>query len=231
MSYKFLLFDLDNTIFDFDAAEAAALSRLFEQLNIPLTQDIRRKYHQFNQKLWQMYEKDEISRSELLEAWFPLFFQKLRVPLHGLNPGKIYRGYLQEGHQLLPDAKFILQQLAKSFRLFAVTNGISATQRQRLDDAGIISYFDDLFISEEIGHQKPAKSFFDYVFAHIPNFELAEAVVIGDSLSSDILGGTNAHVDTIWYNPDFVPNHSSIHPIYQIAHLTDLPQLLSNQVV
>ncbi len=226
LRYKFLLFDLDDTIFDFQTSEQLALSQLFQDLKIPLTPTLRQRYHHFNQQLWQMYERSEITRDELLLARFPLFFKKMGLPLHGQNPGQIYRKALAAGHQLLPGALGMLTDLSKSYRIFAVTNGIAQTQRERLRAAEIAGYFDDVFISEEIGHQKPKKAFFDYVFNHIPKFDAKKTVVIGDSLTSDILGGVNARVDTVWFNPNFLPNRTKISPVYQISAPDQLKKLL-----
>ncbi|MFD1671710.1 YjjG family noncanonical pyrimidine nucleotidase [Agrilactobacillus yilanensis] len=229
MSYKFLLFDLDDTIFNFSAAEYTALAAMFTEIGIELTPELRHQYHLFNQRLWQMYEKDQITRAELLKTRFILFFKKMKLDNRGMNIDHLYRDCLAAQHQLLPDAELLLQTLHKTYRLFAVTNGIAQTQNRRLTESGIDRYFDDIFISEAIGHQKPQKPFFDYTFAHIPNFESTQALLIGDSLSADILGGQNAKVDTVWFNPDFQPNRTKILPIYQISRLLDLNQLLIEQ--
>ena len=88
-------------------------------------------------------------------------------------------------------------------------------------------YFEDFFISKKIGYHKPDKKFFDYCFAHIPDFKLEESVIVGDSLSSDILGGKNAGLTTIWYQRDRnITDHGAIHPDYRIFELSELPDLL-----
>lgn len=229
MSYQFLLFDLDDTIFDFHAAETQALQALFDTAKIALTPDLRQKYHRFNQQLWQLYEDDQINRQELLTSRFPLFFRKMQLNAHGLDLDKVYRTNLGNQHQLLPGAAALLRELDKSYRLFAVTNGIANTQRKRLVDADLDQYFDDVFISEEVGCQKPLKAFYDYTFKHIPKFDKHQALIIGDSLSADVLGGQNNAVDTLWFNPHYLPNRSEVLPTYQIQTLTQLPNLLRAQ--
>lgn len=229
MIYKFLLFDLDDTIFDFQEAENTALTAMFASLKIELTSNLRQQYHLYNQSLWEQYERGQITKAELFQVRFDTFFKKMNLPDPGINLDKLYRGKLADQHQLLPRAEPLLAQLAKNYRLYAVTNGITNTQLKRMAEARIDRYFDNVFISEQIGHQKPKKLFFDYVFAHIPNFQRQQALIIGDSLSADILGGVNAGVDTLWFNPNFLPNRTKILPTYQIADLMNLDKLLLEQ--
>lgn len=229
MSYKFLLFDLDDTLFDFDAAEDTALSTMFHKIGVTLTPELKAHYTEFNQHLWEMYERSELTRAELLRIRFKRFFEKMALDDRGEDVDKLYRESLAQQHQLLPQSKTLLATLSKRYRIFAVTNGIAKTQVKRLAEAKIDHYFDDIFISELVGHQKPQKAFFDYTFAHIANFDQKQALLIGDSLSADILGGQNAQVDTVWFNPQHQINHTTIRPTYQINTLMALDQLLIAQ--
>lgn len=119
----------------------------------------------------------------------------------------------------------VLAQLVPDFDAYVVTNGVSKTQYQRLKDAKLMSFFKDIFVSEDTGYQKPMKEFFDYVFARIPNVKKHETVIIGDSLSSDILGGQLAGIDTIWLNPQ-KKNTDGIKPTHMIESIEQLPDLL-----
>lgn len=121
----------------------------------------------------------------------------------------------------------LLQELHGKYRLYAASNGTYEVQRRRIEESGIKPYFEDFFISKKIGYHKPDKKFFDYCFAHIPDFKLEESVIVGDSLSSDILGGKNAGLTTIWYQRDRnITDHGAIHPDYRIFELSELPDLL-----
>ena len=121
----------------------------------------------------------------------------------------------------------LLQKLHGKYRLYAASNGTYEVQRRRIEESGIKPYFEDFFISKKIGFHKPDKKFFDYCFSHIPDFKLEECVIVGDSLSSDILGGKNAGLTTIWYQRDRnITDHGAIHPDYRIFELSELPDLL-----
>lgn len=111
-----------------------------------------------------------------------------------------------------------------------MTNGVSKTQYQRLTDAKMLGYFKQIFVSEDVGAQKPMKAFFDHVFSHIPNFEKEKTVIIGDSLTSDIKGGNAAGIDTIWFNKNKLPEIPEIKPTYRVDLLAELYPLLEIDV-
>jgi 2-haloacid dehalogenase len=134
---------------------------------------------------------------------------------------------LEQGHQLVSGAFALITELNSQFDLYIVTNGVSSTQDKRLRASGLYPLFKDIFISEDTGFQKPMKEFFDYVFERIPHFEVNQALIIGDSLSADILGGDMAGMDTCWFNPQMKPNSSTISPTYIIHKLEELKLILS----
>ena len=137
--------------------------------------------------------------------------------------GELYLERLARGHCFLPGALETLDILVKKYRLFLVTNGNPPVQYGRLKSAGITHYFEKLFISMEIGHNKPSVEFFDHCFSNIPGFDKSKAIIVGDSLLSDIRGGINAGIKTCWVNPNHRPFREEIVPDYQIEKL---PQLL-----
>ncbi len=225
MKYKNLLFDVDDTLLDFKAAENQALRALFAEVEIELTPEIEQTYKTLNQQRWREYEKGQLTSAEVVNGRFGLLFEQFGKQVDSPAMEKRYRHYLNQGHQLLGNSLEIIQDLSEKAKLYVVTNGVAATQFQRLTDAKLLPYFDDIFVSETAGHQKPKREFFDYAFARIPALNKAETVIIGDSLTSDIQGGKNAGIDTIWLNP-VEKFAASIEPTYQIRSLEEIYPIL-----
>ncbi|WP_141604039.1 YjjG family noncanonical pyrimidine nucleotidase [Terrilactibacillus laevilacticus] len=225
--YRTLLFDVDDTLLDFQAAEVFALRSLFEEQNIPLTLDIEARYKQINQGLWRSFEEGKIDRDEIANTRFSLLFKEYDQEVDGFSFGMKYRSYLKEGHQLISGAIELIEDLKNKYDLYIVTNGVAETQDKRLRDSGLFPLFKDIFVSEDTGFQKPMKEFFDYVFARIPDISLEETLIIGDSLTSDIKGGELAGIDTCWFNPEMTPNNTEITPTYQIQKLEELYDILN----
>jgi 2-haloacid dehalogenase len=224
--YKTLFFDVDDTLLDFGAAEKLALQLLFEEQNIPLTYEVEDQYKKINQGLWKRFEAGELDRDEVVNRRFSILFNEYGKEMDGILLEKNYRGYLEQGHQMVDGAFELISELKNDFDLYVVTNGISKTQDKRLRDSGLFPLFRNIFVSEDTGYQKPMKEFFDYVFARIPNFRVEEALIIGDSLSADIKGGELAGMDTCWFNPNMKQNHTNIKPSYQIHNLEEIMQIV-----
>jgi 2-haloacid dehalogenase len=224
--YKTLLFDVDDTLLDFGAAEKLALQLLFEKQNIPLTSEVEEQYKKINQGLWRRFEAGELDRDEVVNTRFSILFNEYGKEMDGILLEKNYRSYLEQGHQLVDGAFVLISELHNDFDLYVVTNGVSKTQDKRLRDSGLFPLFRNIFVSEDTGYQKPMKEFFDYVFSRIPNFRVEEALIIGDSLSADIKGGELAGMDTCWFNPNMKYNHTNIKPSYQIHNLEELKQIV-----
>ena len=137
-----------------------------------------------------------------------------------------YEGYLAEGHWFIPGAEALLEQLAPRYDLYLASNGTAEVQYRRLKSAGIVSRFRGIFISQELGADKPSPAFFEKCFAAIPGFSREAAVMVGDSLTSDIRGGRGAGIRTCWFNPHGRPARQDIVPDYEITALNQLPPLL-----
>jgi 2-haloacid dehalogenase len=225
--YKTLLFDVDDTLLDFDAAESLALRLLFEEHHFSLTSEIEKKYKNLNKRLWESFEEGKIDRDEVMNTRFSKLFKEYGKEVDGAVLEKGFRNYLEQGHQLINGAFELIPNLQKQYDLYIVTNGDSKTQDRRLRDSGLYPLFKDIFVSEATGFQKPMKEYFDYVFARIPHFAANQALIIGDSLSSDIKGGYLAGIDTCWFNPKMKENNTDIIPTYEIQKLVDLYQILS----
>ena len=226
MRFKTLLFDIDDTLLDFDANENQALARLFASLGIELTPQVKAEYKAFNQSLWKKLELGQISRDELMAHRFATFFKEHFNLNVGNELNKRYLGYLAEGHQEISGAKQLLQNLQLAgHELYVVTNGVKFVQEKRIADAKLRPYFKNIYISEEIGYQKPARQFFKHVFADIGKVDLDKTAIIGDSLSSDIKGAVNSGISSIWFNPKQV-KAKGITPNYQVTSLTEIEKIV-----
>jgi len=225
-TYKTLLFDVDDTLLDFKAAEKTALRLLFADQQLPFTPELEAQYKRINQGLWRAFEEGKIDRDEVVNTRFSRLFRENGHVVDGALLEKRYRGFLDEGHQLIEGAFELIMNLQHHFDLYVVTNGVSRTQDKRLRDAGLHPFFIDIFVSEDTGYQKPMKEYFDFVFERIPGFSADEALIIGDSLSSDIKGGQQASLDTCWFNPGRKSNETGILPTYEIHRLDELYHIL-----
>ncbi|WP_283750509.1 YjjG family noncanonical pyrimidine nucleotidase [Bacillus cereus] len=228
--YKTLLFDVDDTLLDFQKAEKIALRMLFEEKGLLLTDEIEDRYKKINKSLWDSFEKGEIARNEIISTRFSILFKEYGEEVDGILFENNYRSYLEEGNQLMQGAFEFINQIQSKYDLYIVTNGISKTQDKRLRNAGLHSLFKDIFVSEDTGFQKPMREYFDYVFERIPNFASEEGLIIGDSLSADIKGGYVAGIDTCWFNPEKKSNDSEIMPTYEVHNFEELYALLKQHV-
>lgn len=226
--YDTLLFDVDDTLLDFGAAETQALGKLFSDLGIELDAEVEASYKSYNQSLWKKLEVGSITRKQLLATRFPTFFKKyfsLDVDADVLTPK--YMNYLSMGHEEVCGARQLLTSLKNSeHKLYVVSNGNLDVQNRRLRDSGFGDYFEQIFISEKMGVKKPDKEFFDVVERSIEGFVPERAVVIGDSLTSDIKGANNAGLDSVWFNPNGSRNETENKPTYEVKNLTEINKLV-----
>lgn len=229
--YKFLLLDLDDTIFDFHKQEKVAIQKTLSGVGIDPTEENCMLYSRINDAFWKRLERGEVTRQQVLVGRFEELFSTLGVEGNAENTAKAYMENLSQGHYFLPGAQEALIQLHKKYRLFLVSNGTASVQERRLQSGNIEKYFEKVFISQNVGVNKPAKGFFDYCFASIPGFEKSQAIIVGDSLTSDILGGKNVGIATCWVNPDGKQPREDICPDYQISSLSQLPALLESLCV
>ena len=226
MSLKNILFDLDNTIYDFDLAEKNALTSMLIDIGVQPSEEKNRLYSKINLSFWKRLEKGEITRKQLMVQRFEFFLQEINVDFSAARADEIYRGYLNKGHYFLEGAEKMLQSLCTKYRLFLVTNGTADTQKGRIASGGLEKYFEKIFISDLIGYDKPSKQFFEHCFAHMGEFEKSETIIIGDSLTSDIQGGIHAGITTLWFNGRGDENSTEVVPDYEVHRLCEIEELL-----
>lgn len=223
--YTSLLLDLDNTLLDFSAAEAHAVRRVLEMYGLPHDDDTVALYSDINRSYWESFERGEIPREAIFEGRFKTLFEKLGVAGDTTKISKDYCLNLSEGYFKVEGADEILTYLKeRGYKLYAASNGISLTQYKRIRGSGLDKYFDGIFVSEDTGHQKPEKEYYEYIIEKIPEKDKSKLLIVGDSQSSDILGGINSGIDTCWYNPE---NHTAKYPSeYSVTSLSQLKDIL-----
>ncbi len=224
--FKTILFDLDETIFDFKKSEAAAVANALKQIGVTPNEKIVKRYSEINESLWKKLEKGEISRHEVLTKRFEILFDELSVDFDSSEMKKIYEKNLSQTGHLIDGAVDLLEKIYQKYNLYIVSNGTLSVQLGRIKCSEIGKYFKELFISEVIGSVKPQKQFFDYCFERIPDINLEETLIVGDSLSSDILGGNNAGIKTCWFNPNHQINTLGVKVDYEISKLDELLKII-----
>ena len=222
-----VLFDLDDTLFDFHKAEKIALTKTLVHFGIDPTEETLALYSTINAAHWKRLELGEISREEVKVGRYRELFKTIGVECDPVKATAYYESMLAIGHYFMPGAPELLEELYGKYRLYIVSNGTAKVQEGRIGSSGIAKYMDGIFISQILGANKPDKQFFDICFAEIPDFSLSETVIIGDSLSSDIKGGINAGIITVWFNPKGIENDNDIKPDYTIKELSEVTGLLS----
>lgn len=222
---EFLFLDLDDTILDFKMAERVAIGKTIRQFGVEPTEEIRQLYHQINKWHWEQLELGKLTRQEVLENRFGVLFEKLGRTVDAAACARAYGENLAIGHWFLPGAEEAVDSLHKKYRLFLASNGTASVQKGRMTSANLYRFFETVFVSQEIGFNKPSRDYFDACFARIPGFDREKAIMVGDSLTSDIQGGINAGIKTVWVNPEHKPC-GDIKPDYEIESLSQLEALL-----
>ncbi len=203
--YRFLLFDLDYTLLDFDADMVMAFERLYYSQGwnqrVPYSPAMLDRYERHNNAWWRKFENGECGKAELFRERFTDFLAE--TGLSG-DPGQLndlYFDFLGQGGVAYPGALELLELLSRNHALYVITNGYAPTARTRIEHSGVGRYIQDYFVSEAVGYAKPDPRYFVYVAEHIPGFDKRAALVIGDSLLTDIQGAVNAELDSLWFHP------------------------------
>ena len=205
---KYILFDLDGTLFDFDLGEKKALTdTLIEMANYHPTEEDCRWFHDINEKCFNEFNFGSIkTRKEFHMKRFTLLKEKLNLDYDIEETNACYVNKLKYASELYDDAIDTIKYLKDKYELFIASNGMVSVQTKRLEESKIASYFNKFFISEECGHMKPDLEFFDYVFDYIKDKDKSHYVIIGDRLDTDILGGIKAGIKTIYVDRKNINN-------------------------
>ena len=223
---EFLFLDLDDTILDFHKAERIALSNTIRSFGIEPTEEVLGRYHVINKWHWEQLELGTMTRAEVLLGRFAMLFEERNIAVDPEAVARAYEKNLGIGHWFLPGAEEAVETLSKKYRLFLASNGTASVQKGRMTSANLYRFFEKVFVSQEIGHNKPSMEYFNGCFSQIEGFDKEKAMIVGDSLSSDIQGGINAGIKTCWVNPTHAAAKAGIRPDYEIEALHQLPALL-----
>ena len=220
---KFLFLDLDDTILDFKKAEAIAIRKTMGQYGLEPTDELAARYSAVNERHWKALERGEMTREQVVTNRFAVFFGEQGIAVDAPAVAKTYETFLSQGHFFLPGAEeTVKQKLYGKYKLYLASNGTAVVQKGRMTSADLYPYFEETFVSQELGHNKPSKEYFEAAFARIPGFDPAECLMVGDSLTSDMLGANRAGVDACWYNPKGKPLTGNVHITYEIKELREL---------
>lgn len=225
---KNILLDLDNTILDFSRAERIAAAKALEAMGIQPTEAMLKRYHEINEEQWRLFELGELMREQVKVRRYALLFEEMEIDKCPGETAKVYERLLGIGHYFMEGAVELLEVLSREYRLYLATNGTSAVQKSRIKSADIAKYFRGIYISEDVGYNKPDLRYFKACFGDIPDFCSEETVMIGDSLTSDMRGGINAGIKTIWFNPSGKKRDGDIAPDYEIRSLGEIPALVKS---
>ena len=226
--YKYLLWDVDGTILNFELAERAAIRSLFKRFKLgDCSDEMLMYYSQINKRYWQLMESGKIKKDKMLVERFIEFFSN-----KGINAdiaaefNKEYQIALCDTIVFNDDAIDIIKHQKKTCKIIIVTNGTEVVQEKKLERSGLNDIVDNVFISELVGFEKPNIKFFEKVILEVGIKDLKEALIIGDSLTSDIQGGHNIGIDTCWYNPKNEENTTLLNPTYTIRNLHELENII-----
>lgn len=221
--YQTIFLDLDDTILDFTTSQSSAFKRVVEAVGVTYDDAMMTHYQTYNQSLWHLVEQNRLTKAELMNTRFPSFFAEYGVAITGAETDHLFRDYLADGADLVPGAVRLLKDLKSSGRkIYAASNGIYQTQLKRLTQAGIIDYFDELFISEKLGYNKPHAGFFETVFQQLGSVNKNHSLMVGDSLSSDIKGANAVALPVCWFNPENASPSTEVSIQYSIQSLEEL---------
>lgn len=234
MSVKTLLWDVDGTIMNFEMAEAVAIRKGFKNKKIGICSDeMLADYSSINKKYWQALERGDMTKSQILIERFREFFSKYGIDTSIAEEFNAdYQVDLGDTICFNDDAYELIKELDETYPQFAITNGTSIAQHKKLNQSGLDKIFKECYISDEIGYEKPSCEFFDYVVDRLNKIlgpiDKSEMLIIGDSLTSDILGANNSGIKCCWYNPNGDVNDKGLRIDYEIRDLQQLKGILAN---
>jgi len=222
--YEWILFDADETLFQFDAF--AGLRLMFSRFNVNFTEQDYCEYQALNISLWVDYQNNQITVQALKSRRFEAWSKKLSVPAEHLNSA--FMSAMVEICVPLEGAVSLLESLHGQVKLGIVTNGFTELQQERLERTGLKHHFKFVVTSEEVGIAKPHAGIFDYALAIMQHPERKRVLMVGDNPDSDILGGMNAGFHTCWLNADNRERPAHITPHHQVTSLRELERWLGH---
>lgn len=229
MKYEVLLFDADETLFDFKKSEKYAFENSIREFNIDYDENYHLKiYEEINKKIWLEFEQGLITQEKLKVERFKRLSKEINIPFDELEFSKSYIGHLANASFLYDDSIKVIEKLSIDYKLAIITNGLKDVQSKRIGQSVIAKYFDTIVISEDVKVSKPNPKIFEIALNNLNFKDKSKVLMIGDSLTSDIQGGINFGIDTCLVNFNKSENLSSIKPTYEISNLLDLFKVLKD---
>lgn len=227
MKYNTILFDLDETLFDFRKTEKNALNKLFSNIKSNYSkEEMINTYKEINKKIWIELEEGKITPDELHSERFNRVIQKLNLNEDKENLATIYTNYLAEGAFVFEETKEIIDYLKDKYTLAIITNGLTFVQKSRLKKSGYDKLFKEVIISQEVNYSKPNPKIFEIAFEKLELNHKSKVLMIGDNLKSDIYGANNFGIDSCYCNFNNLENNSDVKPTYEINSLLELKNIL-----
>jgi putative hydrolase of the HAD superfamily len=225
--YELIIFDADGTLLDFEAAEEKAFAETFKDIiHLSAIHELNSTYLRINKALWEAFERGEITPNDLKIERFRRLCKEASIDVDPMVLSQLFLKVLSEQQQLIVGAVEILELLKNKYRLALITNGLIEVQNGRLYGNPITRFFEHIVISEEIGVNKPDPRIFEYTLEKMNHFDKKTTLMVGDSLTSDILGGINSGIDTCWINFSGNDCVNEIIPTYTIHELNELERIL-----
>lgn len=231
--YTTVLWDLDQTLLNFDMSMDYAIREAFRRCSLPVNDEIVARYDVINRGYWNRFELGEITKQEVTLGRFRTLFGELGIT--GITPqemAEIYQEELGSVYFFIDGAKELVVRLKEEgFRQYVVTNGVNTTQESKMKKSGLSQIMDGVFVSELMGYPKPMKEYFDACFAAMPGIDRRECILVGDSLTSDMRGAQNAGIASCWFNPGCKKKDIDVRTDYEIRSLLELLPILGQECV
>lgn len=225
--YKYLLFDFDNTLVDFDAASHKSLHDVAERLQVEANDAFFKVFKEINHEMWSLFERRLLTASDIKRNRFKRLAEHYGKKVDASLLNRLFLRKLVDNTELIEGAKDVLQLLGNNHQLVIITNGFREVQRPRIEKVGLTSYFSHIFVSDEIHVAKPDVAFFEHVHLHLKGCNKEELLVIGDNPNSDILGAHNYGIDSCYYNNKH-KNNETPKSTFEINELSELITILGN---
>lgn len=219
--YDVLLADNDGTLMDFDCSERIALASAFEKHGIELTQAREARYSEINRLLWEAFERKETTQEALRVDRFRIFLEEIGSDVNPVSLSDVFLDELSKRADEVEGAYEFLQEAVKRVPVIIVTNGIPSVQRSRFAVSRMTPLFTGVVISGEIGVAKPDPRFVEHAL-RLAGVSKDRALLLGDSLTSDVAAANAAGVDGCWFNPKGKKNNSPFKPDYEVRTLKEV---------
>ncbi|AKA69250.1 YjjG family noncanonical pyrimidine nucleotidase [Clostridium scatologenes] len=232
MKYEIIIFDADETLFDFKRSERDAFKNAMLEFNIEYDENYHLKiYSDINKDIWKEFEKRLITQEKLKVERFKRLSDKLNLEFDEVKFDEVkfarsYMKHLANASFLYDNSISLVKSLYKNYKLSIVTNGLTDVQNKRIRKSIIAKYFQDIVISEEVGVSKPDSKIFELALNNLNHTDKSKVLMVGDSLTSDIQGGINSGIDTCWLNSNKIANTTKFKPTYEISNLMELKDIL-----